>query len=143
HHIVSDGWSREILIREVTGLYEDFDQGREARFPGLGIQYGDYAVWQRNWLQGERLEEQVKYWKDQVVEVGGGELPKERARAGVRVGRTAHGRGGAGGGKSARGGGASAAIWGGEAGSEGVKPAAGGDAVYDSVGGVSDAGEPV
>ncbi len=71
HHIVSDGWSMGILIQEVAALYEAFSQGQPLTLPELPIQYADFAVWQRQWLQGEVLEAQLAYWKKQL----GGSLP--------------------------------------------------------------------
>ncbi len=66
HHIASDGWSSGILLRELGALYEVALQGKSADLPELPIQYADYAVWQRNWLQGEVLEQQLAYWKRQL-----------------------------------------------------------------------------
>ena len=71
HHIISDGWSTGILVREVGALYEAYIEGRESPLPELTIQYADYAVWQREWLQGEVLEQQLAYWRGQL----GDELP--------------------------------------------------------------------
>ena len=71
HHIITDGWSIDILMSEVTVLYEAYIAGRESPLPELEIQYADYAVWQREWLQGEVLEQQLSYWRRQL----GGELP--------------------------------------------------------------------
>lgn len=71
HHIVSDGWSIGVLIREVASLYEAFLKGEPSPLPELPVQYADFAVWQRDWLQGHVLEEQLGYWKRQL----GGELP--------------------------------------------------------------------
>ena len=56
HHIVSDGWSMGVLVREVTALYEAFAAGRPSPLPELPVQYADFAVWQRSWLSGEVLE---------------------------------------------------------------------------------------
>ncbi|MBE4753750.1 amino acid adenylation domain-containing protein, partial [Corallococcus sp. ZKHCc1 1396] len=67
HHVVSDGWSSGVLVREVSALYEAFRQGRPSPLPELPIQYADYAVWQRSWLQGEVLERQVAWWKQQLT----------------------------------------------------------------------------
>jgi amino acid adenylation domain-containing protein len=64
HHIVSDGWSTDVLIREFRELYEAFAAGRASPLPALELQYGDYAVWQREWLQGEVLERQLAYWRE-------------------------------------------------------------------------------
>jgi hypothetical protein len=54
HHIVSDGWSIGVLIREVSALYDALAEGREAALAELPVQYADYAAWQRGWLTGER-----------------------------------------------------------------------------------------
>jgi hypothetical protein len=69
HHIVSDGWSMSILVKEVAALYEAFSRGADSPLPELPIQYADYAVWQRSWLQGEALERQLHYWKAQLAGV--------------------------------------------------------------------------
>src|SRR5438034_897171 len=71
HHIVSDGWSVGVLVRELGVLYEAYAGGKESPLPELPIQYADYAEWQREYLQGEVLEEQLGYWRKQL----GGELP--------------------------------------------------------------------
>ena len=67
HHIVSDGWSMGVLVREVAALYEAFSQGRPSPLPELAVQYADYAVWQREWLKGEVLEAQLAYWRQQLA----------------------------------------------------------------------------
>ncbi|MBH8563641.1 amino acid adenylation domain-containing protein [Nostoc sp. CENA67] len=66
HHIVSDGWSFDVLLRELTALYSGFSSNQPAKLPSLPIQYADFAVWQRQWLQGEVLESQLEYWKKQL-----------------------------------------------------------------------------
>jgi amino acid adenylation domain-containing protein len=66
HHIISDGWSMGILITEIASLYEAFSTGAPSPLPELAIQYADFADWQRKWLQGEVLEEQLEYWKRQI-----------------------------------------------------------------------------
>ena len=71
HHIVSDGWSMGVLTRELSELYAGQVEGREVELPALPVQYADYAAWQREWLSGAVLEEQLHYWKQQL----GGELP--------------------------------------------------------------------
>src|SRR5258708_9064593 len=63
HHIVSDGWSMGILLKEFGALYRARCGGQEDPLPGLAIQYGDYAQWQRQWLSGEVLEEQAADWR--------------------------------------------------------------------------------
>ena len=67
HHIVADEWSLDILYRELSSLYESYACGQEPALPELPIQYADYAVWQREWLQGEILERQLDYWKTQLA----------------------------------------------------------------------------
>src|SRR5688572_18734500 len=67
HHVVSDGWSMDILIREITALYDAFSKGQPSPLSALPIQYADFAVWQRSWLQGEVLFRQMAYWKDQLA----------------------------------------------------------------------------
>jgi len=71
HHIISDGWSLGVLGREMAALYQAYNTGQSSPLPDLGIQYADFAVWQREWLQGETLEKQLAYWRQQL----GGELP--------------------------------------------------------------------
>jgi amino acid adenylation domain-containing protein/FkbM family methyltransferase len=66
HHIVTDGWSMEILTRELTILYEAFSEGRSSPLSPLLVQYADFACWQRQWLQGEPLESQLSYWRKQL-----------------------------------------------------------------------------
>jgi amino acid adenylation domain-containing protein len=81
HHIICDGWSRGVLIRELAALYEVFSSGKPSPLPELPIQYADFAVWQRQWLQGEVLEAQLTYWKQQLA--GSPpvlELPTDRPR---------------------------------------------------------------
>ncbi len=71
HHIISDGWSMGVLVQEIAALYEAFSQNQASPLPELSIQYADFAVWQRQWLQGEILENLLTYWKQQL----GGNLP--------------------------------------------------------------------
>ena len=59
HHVASDGWSMDVLTKEVAALYEAYSQGEESPLGELPIQYADFAVWQRGWLQGEELERQL------------------------------------------------------------------------------------
>jgi len=91
HHIVSDGWSTGILIREMAVLYEGFCSGKPTTLPELPIQYADFAHWQRQWLESEVLETQLTYWKKQL---GGAapllELPIDHARPVVQSFRGAH-----------------------------------------------------
>ncbi|QSJ14342.1 amino acid adenylation domain-containing protein [Nostoc sp. UHCC 0702] len=66
HHIISDGWSLSILMRELMALYEAFSQGNPSPLPDLAIQYADFALWQREWLQGELLTSKLAYWQRQL-----------------------------------------------------------------------------
>ncbi|QLE40066.1 amino acid adenylation domain-containing protein [Nostoc sp. C052] len=66
HHIISDGWSMGVFFRELRQVYTAFSQGQIPNLSPLPIQYSDYANWQRNWLQGEVLETQINYWKNQL-----------------------------------------------------------------------------
>jgi amino acid adenylation domain-containing protein/non-ribosomal peptide synthase protein (TIGR01720 family) len=68
HHIISDGWSTNVLVRELWLLYQDHLQGQSASLPALPVQYADFAVWQRNWLQGEVLEGELDYWRDKLAD---------------------------------------------------------------------------
>ena len=78
HHIVSDGWSMGIAVREFAQLYAGYVSGEKAELAEMEVQYGDYAVWQREWLQGEVLEEQIGYWKEQLGNVATLNLPTDR-----------------------------------------------------------------
>ncbi|NOT58294.1 MAG: amino acid adenylation domain-containing protein, partial [Deltaproteobacteria bacterium] len=91
HHIVSDGWSTGILIREMAVLYHAFSSGGSSPLPALPIQYADFAHWQRQWLQGEVLETQLAYWKAQLVEAPPFlEVPTDHPRPAVQTFRGAH-----------------------------------------------------
>ena len=67
HHIVSDGWSIGVFMREVGALYEAYCIGKQSPLKELPIQYADFAVWQRGWLETREFEGQLKYWKDQLA----------------------------------------------------------------------------
>jgi hypothetical protein len=90
HHIVSDGWSMGVLINDVAQIYKAQCTGERAQLAALPIQYADYAMWQRERLQGEYLQEQLGYWKQQL---GGApallELPTDRPRPAVQTHRGA------------------------------------------------------
>jgi len=66
HHIIADGWSFHLFHGELQTLYSAFVAGKPSPLPELPIQYGDYAVWQRKWLQGEILQPQLDYWMRQL-----------------------------------------------------------------------------
>ncbi|MCP4700946.1 MAG: non-ribosomal peptide synthetase, partial [Gammaproteobacteria bacterium] len=67
HHIISDGWSMGVFIRDWQHAYTAFAQGEQPNLPPLAIQYSDYAVWQRDWLQGAVLQQQEDYWRRQLA----------------------------------------------------------------------------
>jgi amino acid adenylation domain-containing protein len=67
HHIVSDGWSLGVFVRELVQLYAGFVSGQRPSLPALPIQYGDYARWQRQWLAGPVLEKQIDYWRQRLA----------------------------------------------------------------------------
>ena len=80
HHSVSDGWSVGVFRKELATLYNALSQGQSANLPELPIQYADYAVWQRDWLQGEELERQLRYWKTQLADLTVLEQPTDKSR---------------------------------------------------------------
>jgi hypothetical protein len=67
HHIAADGWSISILVNEFCSLYQAYAHHQPERLPALPLQYVDYAQWQRGWLQGDVLEEQLRYWTQQLA----------------------------------------------------------------------------
>ncbi|MCU0490002.1 MAG: amino acid adenylation domain-containing protein [Chloroflexaceae bacterium] len=81
HHIVFDAWSVGLFLGELTILYNAFSQNLPSPLPPLAVQYPDFAIWQRNWLQGEVLEQQLAYWKEQLSgSLPVLELPGDRPR---------------------------------------------------------------
>jgi aspartate racemase len=84
HHIISDGWSRGVLLEELTALYNAFRRGEPSPLAELEVQYADFAVWQREWLVGETLERQLAYWREQLRGVTALELPGEKTRPAVQ-----------------------------------------------------------
>ncbi|TBR56985.1 non-ribosomal peptide synthetase [Westiellopsis prolifica IICB1] len=86
HHIISDGWSMGIFVRELSTLYNAFCQGKPSPLPKLLIQYADFAVWQHQWLSREVLDTQLSYWKEQLARVPPIlELPTDRPRPPVQT----------------------------------------------------------
>ncbi|AFZ09438.1 amino acid adenylation domain protein [Oscillatoria nigro-viridis PCC 7112] len=90
HHIIFDGWSIGVFLQELAALYEAFSIGKPSPLPELPIQYADFAIWQREWLAGNRLQTQLNYWKKQL---SGAppllELPADRPRPPVQTYRGA------------------------------------------------------
>jgi amino acid adenylation domain-containing protein len=90
HHIVADGWSLGVLVQELGLLYEAYTTGKPPRLEPLPIQYADFAVWQRAWLQNEVLEQQLAYWRQQLGPEGTSSttvlaLPTDRPRPAVQT----------------------------------------------------------
>ncbi|HBO2165032.1 TPA: pyoverdine non-ribosomal peptide synthetase PvdD [Pseudomonas aeruginosa] len=71
HHIVSDGWSMQVMVEELVQLYAAYSRGLEVALPALPIQYADYALWQRSWMEAREKERQLAYWTGLL----GGEQP--------------------------------------------------------------------
>jgi len=93
HHIVSDGWSKGVLVNEVIMLYEALSAGLASPLEELPVQYADYTVWQREWLQGEVLSRQLAYWQEYLAGAPAVlELPTDHVRPAVQRFRGAHER---------------------------------------------------
>ena len=91
HHIISDGWSIKVFIGEIEELYKAYTNGQRAALPELPIQYADFALWQRSWLQGEKLEEQLSYWRAQLADAPPVlDLPTDRPRPTFKTFRGAY-----------------------------------------------------
>jgi pristinamycin I synthase-3/4 len=89
HHIIADGWSLRVLLREVTTLYEGFIEGLTPALPELPIQYADYAQWQNQWLAGPDAATQLAYWQQQLANLNVLELPADHPRPPVQMFRGA------------------------------------------------------
>ncbi|MDF5706508.1 MAG: amino acid adenylation domain-containing protein [Nostoc sp. S4] len=89
HHIISDGWSAEVFLQEIALQYKAFLTKSSSPLPEVSIQYKDFAHWQRQWLQGEILQTQLSYWKQQLEGIPAAlQLPTDRPRPAVQ---TSHG----------------------------------------------------
>ncbi|HEX2269377.1 MAG TPA: amino acid adenylation domain-containing protein [Pyrinomonadaceae bacterium] len=85
HHIISDGWSQTVLMNELGALYEAAVAGQDSPLPELSIQYADFAEWQREWLRGEVLDQQLAYWREHLSGAPPSlELPTDRPRPAVQ-----------------------------------------------------------
>ncbi|MGF2038868.1 MAG: non-ribosomal peptide synthetase [Nostoc sp. CmiVER01] len=90
HHIVSDGWSIGVFVKELAALYNAYSQGQPLPLAPL-IQYADFAIWQRNWLQGDVLQTQLSYWQQQLANAPALlSLPADRPRPAVQTFNGAH-----------------------------------------------------
>jgi amino acid adenylation domain-containing protein len=93
HHAVSDGWSADVLIRELAAAYRALSENRASDLPELPVQYADYAVWQRRWLSGETLERELGWWRGRLAGAPMAlELPTDRPRPAKRGFRGIHHR---------------------------------------------------
>ena len=89
HHIITDAWSNGIFIKEFSTLYNAYSQGEKSTLTELPIQYGDYSVWQRQWLRGEVLENLLSYWKQQLASAPATlELPFKKKKGEVTTGES-------------------------------------------------------
>jgi tyrocidine synthetase-3 len=90
HHLIHDGWTQGVLLREFIEIFTAYSEGKAHTLPGLPIQYADFAIWQRNYLQGEVLEQHLDYWKEKLSGLGPVlELPTDRPRPPVISGEGA------------------------------------------------------
>ncbi len=80
HHIVSDAWSINIFFQELDALYNAYLEGKPSPLPELPLQYSDFAIWQREWLQGKIIEEQLRYWEQQLADLETCSLPGDHPR---------------------------------------------------------------
>jgi len=86
HHIISDDWSTKVIIKELTALYQSYQQRTKLIIPPLKIQYADYSIWQREWLKDERLQTHIDYWKNQLTGIPTLlELPTDHSRPNVQT----------------------------------------------------------
>ena len=85
HHIAGDGWSNSIFAHELTALYQHLLAGQPIPLPELPIQYSDFAIWQQGYLSGERLQEQVKFWSQQLQAAPVLELPTDFPRPPIQT----------------------------------------------------------
>ena len=85
HHIVSDGWSRNVLFRELSALYGAYASGTVPSLAPLPIQYADYAAWQQEWLRSGRMEAGLDYWRNQLRDLPVLDLPTDHPRPAVQT----------------------------------------------------------
>jgi amino acid adenylation domain-containing protein len=90
HHIIADGWSNDIFLRELITLYQAFAAGQPSLLPPLTIQYADFAVWQRQWLQGEVLQKHIDYWREQLRGATPLNMPTDYPRPEIQSYSAAH-----------------------------------------------------
>src|SRR6185436_801436 len=89
HHIITDGWSMDLLVGEMAKLYRAFSEGRESLLPEPALHYADWAAWHRAWLERGELSRQLDYWRRELLDVPPLDLPTDRPRGprrGLRAG---------------------------------------------------------
>jgi amino acid adenylation domain-containing protein/non-ribosomal peptide synthase protein (TIGR01720 family) len=84
HHIIADGWSRGILLRELATSYRALINDEQPSLPALSIQYADFALWQREWLQREEMQAQLAYWQEKLAKLPTLELPTDYPRTALQ-----------------------------------------------------------
>ncbi|MDF1882138.1 amino acid adenylation domain-containing protein [Sulfurimonas sp. MAG313] len=84
HHIISDGWSIGVLVKEFVSIYNAYDNKQKNPLPDLKIQYRDFAAWQKEYLQGPVLEEKLSFWKNELKDVAHLELPSSYPRPSIQ-----------------------------------------------------------
>ncbi|WP_425430497.1 non-ribosomal peptide synthase/polyketide synthase [Chitinophaga niastensis] len=89
HHIASDGWSSGIIVRELAALYSALEENRPVELPQLPVQYADYALWQRNWLNEDVLAGKLDYWEEKLAGITTLQLPSDFIRPQVQSTRGA------------------------------------------------------
>src|SRR6185312_12669130 len=91
HHIISDGWSHQVIQEELASFYAGRTSGKLVEPSALDIQYGDYAAWQREWFNGKMLEQHLAYWRNQLGDMTGVlELPTDHSRPAIQSHRGKH-----------------------------------------------------
>ncbi|WP_413668446.1 amino acid adenylation domain-containing protein [Mucilaginibacter sp. Mucisp86] len=84
HHIVADGWSMPVLVREFSRFYNDYNKSKTPELKAPEIQYADYAIWQREYLNADRLQSKLGYWQDKLAGTATLELPTDHMRPAVQ-----------------------------------------------------------
>ena len=84
HHIASDGWSISVIVKEFAEIYKSIEENRDAKLPEIDIQYADYSMWQKEYLQGEVLDSKINYWKKKLDGVEPLQLPTDHSRKAVQ-----------------------------------------------------------
>lgn len=84
HHIIADGWSIGVLMRDLSALYYAYHKSMPSPLPALPVQYADYAIWQRDCFQCAVLEKQLSYWREQLKDLTVLELPTDRPRPAIQ-----------------------------------------------------------